>query len=167
MTVSFYPTNSDMMLPYSFFFMADSYWNVSDSFRKRTDASKKHDSDTYQYESASTKNESATIQPKNFVWFIYCTGGFILICVWFMFFGWIRPFAKWIHPFFNTIRHFSHESATFFRKKSRLPLLDISKQKCPFSALFIFVHGVFMHFSCLRHIPYWIRHGNIWSSHFL
>ena len=53
--------------------------------------------------------------------------GFISDSALFMFMGRIPPFAKRIRIFFNAIRQLSHESATFLRKNSRLPLLDISK----------------------------------------
>ncbi len=67
-------------------------------------------------------------------YFTLFIAGFIIDSDLFVFFGWILPFAKWIWPFFYEICAFHHESATFIRKISRLPLLDISnlRQKCTF-----------------------------------
>ena len=94
--------------------------------------------------------------------------GFISERALFILKWWIPPFAKRIRIFFNAIRQLIHESATFVRKKSRLPLLDISK-----SVLFLpysftdMAYSSFLHESAMLQnesgilLIKWIRH-NIW-----
>ena len=126
---------------------------VADSYSSMADSSRNYESDNDIYESAICGS--------------FFLAGFINQSAVFMFFEWIRQFAKWIRTFFNAIRHINHESGTFFRKNSRLPLLDISKRipKCLLSALFIYRHAVFMIFYWIRHVPIWIRHSPKWIRH--
>ena len=84
------------------------------------------------------------IRHKNCAGFIFNSGGFINKSALFIFSRWMPHFQKRMRPIFNWIRHVYHESATFFPKKSRLPLLDMSK-----IAFFGRIHFTDLAYSCV------------------